>query len=297
MKITKSITARLLFAALLVTGFNNASAQVAQSEVNSKIEELLNWAQNTYPDLFPTSRNTQVFENWRYRSFPSTGLDAGIYLGDSGTYQYQGVYVRGGPFGRNPVYQGTLEEFLSLIPDSGTSSSIAACDTADAPIGFNYSQSGDVVNVWTDGCIKVSDTSSNLCEVPEAQVSRTGISVLTTSTTTSSEFSGIEISLPIFDLDSFVNYNSTICTINAPEQMSNVVVNYDMCLELDEDMFLTLGQEDIITVTPPITYSGKSTSTSRVVSDCFATDAESIVDVYTGEVWINQGGAFVQIAN
>jgi hypothetical protein len=31
------------------------------------------------------------------------------------------------------------------------------------------------------------------------------------------------------------------------------------------------------------------------VDDCFATDAATISDAFTGEVWVNQGGNFVKV--
>lgn len=268
--------------------------QIASADLASDAEALLNWAENTYPELFPSPRATQSLEPWLYRFYPETNTYAGVNKNDNG------VYVMGGPWGDNPTYIDNLPNLISFINNSGGNSNIPACNTANAPAGFSYSQSGNVVTITTNGqCIEIPNTTTNFCETP-VQPTQTGISVLSTSNVTSAEWQGITFnqSLPIDPLASLTG-TSKYCTINAPAEQINLVVNSDICMDMTKQLegsFADLIASGFATVTPPITFATKSTHSGQTVSDCFATDADSIYDAFTQDVWIKQeGGGFVKI--
>lgn len=67
--------------------------QLAAADTASDTETLLNWAQNTYPHLFPGAKTTQSIEPWLYRYYPETQIYVGVKKSDNS------VYVLGGPWG------------------------------------------------------------------------------------------------------------------------------------------------------------------------------------------------------
>ena len=87
--------------------------------------------------------------------------------------------------------------------------------------------------------------------------------------------------------------------MNAPAETANLVVNSDLCLDLTTAITGAIGSLPIdgIVITPPVNYFTKGTSASQSVPDCFETDATTISDALTGEVWINQGGGFVKVGS
>ncbi|MBS0484099.1 MAG: hypothetical protein JSS06_02590, partial [Proteobacteria bacterium] len=180
----------------------------------------------------------------------------------------------------------------------GSDGSIAACDTSGAIDGVFYSQSGNVVTVTSNGqCVLAPDLSkTNLCQTPP-QTTASGISVLGSNTVTSSSIAGLDI--PGFNLLELVNTTANVkhCTKNAPAATANLVVNSDLCLDITAPISETLAGLAIpgIALNPPVKYFTKGTYTSKNVDDCFATDAATISDAFTGEVWVNQGGNFVKV--
>ena len=259
----------------------------AAADTASDTEKLLNWAENTYPQYFPSHQVTQSIDPWLYRFYAETEIYAGVNKNDNS------VYVLGGPWGDTPTRIAALSELVAQIPGS----SIPACNTVNVPAGLVYTQSGNVVNVTTNGqCIPLP-TTNNLCEAPQ-QSSATGISVLTTTNVNSSSIGGITIDMPGIPnpFQSFANNfsNSKHCTMNAPAETASLIINSDVCY----DITTVFGDQyqDIpgVTITPPITMALKDTVTSQQVPDCFATDAATIYDAFTNEVWINQNGSFVK---
>ena len=73
---------------ILVGNIHFASADIA-----SDTERLLNWAEITYPNLFPSCQATQNIEPWIYRYYPESQIYAGVNRND----KY--VYVLGGNSG------------------------------------------------------------------------------------------------------------------------------------------------------------------------------------------------------
>lgn len=268
------------------------SANFASADINSDTETLLNWAENTYSDLFPSHQVTQNIDPWLYRFYPETGIYAGVNRGDNS------AYVLGGPYGPTPTRIAALPELIAQIIDSGGNSSIPGCDTTNAPPGFSYTQSGNVVNIDTGGNCVALPTNNNYCSTPQ-QPTATGISVLTTSTTNSSSFNGLTIDIPNFPnpFQSFANSfsNSKHCTVNVPVDTVNLIVNSDVCFDITSSIGSEFQGLPGVTVKPPVTIDLNTTSTNNPVSDCFATDADSIYDTVTNESWIKQNGTFVKI--
>ncbi|MBS0423425.1 MAG: hypothetical protein JSR71_03125 [Proteobacteria bacterium] len=270
----------------------SAHFQLASATPASDTDKLLNWAEKTFPQFFPSHQATQNIEPWLFRFYPETNVYAGVNKND------QNVYVLGGPWGNNPKVVDTLVNLITQIDNSGGNGSVAACDTTDAVSGVSYSQSGNIVTVTTNGqCVLAPDLSkANLCNIPE-QSTASGISVLGSNRLTSSSISGLEI--PGFDLLGLVNSAADVkhCTKNAPAETANLIVNSDLCLDITAPVTENFAGLSIpgITLSPPVKYFTKGTYTNAIVGDCFATDAASISDAFTGELWVNQGGNFVKV--
>ncbi len=260
----------------------------AAADTASDTEKLLNWAENTYPQYFPTHQVTQNIEPWIYRFYPETGVYAGVNKTDNN------VYALGGPWGNTPALIDTLPNLVALA-GSGNSS-IPACNTVSAPAGMHFTQNGNIVNITTDGCIALP-ISNNVCQVPH-QTAATGISVLTSNNVTSSTISGITIDLPGIPnpFESFANSfsNSKHCTINVPAEGANLIVHTDVCYDMTAQFSGGLEGIPGITINPPITMARKDTTTNQVVPDCFATDADTVFNAVTNESWTKVNGAFVK---
>ncbi|SEM70501.1 hypothetical protein [Nitrosomonas marina] len=273
---------------------------VAAENTASDTDNVLNWAENTYPALFPGHKATQSIDPWLFRFYPETGIYAGVNVNDNN------VYVLGGPWNTATAVD-TLPNLVSFIQNSGGNTSISACNTTNVPDGIFYSQSGNVVTVTTNGqCIPAPDmndpTSSNLCVTPH-QTEASGVSVLSNNTITSSSLNGITTTIPGLPnpFKSIVDAGASVkhCTINAAPDSTNLVVNSDICFDITDSLSGALSSFPIdgIQVTPPITYSSSGTYSGQVVADCFTTDATTISDAFTGEVWVRQNNTFVKIAN
>ncbi|MBY0474112.1 MAG: hypothetical protein K2Q13_03510 [Nitrosomonas sp.] len=264
----------------------------------SDTEKLLNWAENTHREIFPSHQATQNIEPWLFRYYPESNVYAGVNKNDNN------VYVMGGPWGNSPILINTLSSMITQVNNSGGNSGIAACDITNALAGVSYSQSGNVVTMTTNGtCVQAPDlTNTNLCKVPQ-QTTASGISLLGSNTITSSSIEGLSTSIPglpnpfqaIVDAAADVKH----CTINAPAETANLVVNSDLCLDITTVLTDTLAglPVDGIVLTPPVKYITKGTYRTEGVTDCFATDAMSINDAYTGDVWIKQNGNFIKVNN
>ncbi|WP_244072268.1 hypothetical protein [Nitrosomonas sp. PY1] len=261
----------------------------ASADIDSDSEILLNWAENNYSQYFSNHQVTQKIDPWIFRFYPDTGIYAGVNRNDNN------VYVLGGPWADSPTLIDTLPN-LMVLANSGNNS-IPSCDTATAPAGLVYTQSGNVINVTTNGkCISLP-TNNNLCQVPQ-QAAATGISVLTNYEVLSSEFKGFKIDIPGIPnpFESYANNfsKSKHCTINIPAEGANLTINSDVCYDMTAQFGDQYENIPGITITPPITLATKSTAINQSVPDCFATDAESIYDAFAKELWIKKDGAFVK---
>lgn len=285
----------ILSACALVLLFNT---HLAISSTTDNTEILLNWAEQTYPELFPSHQATQNIEPWLFRHYPVPDIYAGVNQNDNG------VYVLGGIWGSNPTFIGSLPDLIDQIANSGGNGNIAACDTTNAPAGITYSQSGNVISATSNGqCVLLPDlTNTSICQVPQ-QTTASGISLLSSNTITSSRMEGLTTSIPGLPnpFQTIVDATANIkhCTINAPTEAANMVVNSDLCFDITTPLSALLADFTLegIVVTPPVNYFFTGTYASEVVTDCFTTDASTISDAFTGEAWTNQNGSFLKTSN
>jgi len=265
--------------------------QTAHADLVSDGELIMDGAQKVYPEFFPSKETTQVFEPWRFRFYPQTGIYVGVNQQDSG------VYLLGGIFGDSPTYVNNSDTVLALINSQlgSTGDNNLICDTSSVPDGFVYEYSANEVNVTTNGqCIKLPDNSS-YCDVkPETDEAgtpvATGYNVLTNTNIALFELHGLAI--PGFDEIAKQAVNSTACIINAPTEFLSYTVNVDICMDITD----TLSAYPI-PLTGPVTTHLISSSVSTKVDDCFATDADVITNVVTKESWMKDfaGGGFTKI--
>lgn len=264
----------LAFSMLTLLG----SVSLASAATTPEIETLLNWAEGRFPQLFSGHEATQISDTWAFRYYPSTGIYAGVNNNE--------VFVLGGPWGTDtPTFIDTLPNLLAQIPGSGGSGSVPACsNTAELPTGMVVTQSGNVVNVTTNGQCIVPPENTNFCESP-AQPQATGISALSTFNMTSSQVTGIT-GLPPELTNTVLPFASslTTCTINAPAE--SPTVSMDICFDVTDQLTGIPGDGFGITIEPPVTFAMVGTTTTQIVSDCLSTDAATVNDAFTGETWI-----------
>jgi hypothetical protein len=82
-------------------------------------EQLLNFAESTFPNFFPVHQSTGTFDPFLFRYYPQTGVYVGVVVKANMGYTLDGVYVMGGPFGDAPMYVGQLSAFITPV-DPGT---------------------------------------------------------------------------------------------------------------------------------------------------------------------------------
>ncbi len=271
-------------------------AHSSKADTASDAEKLLNWAETTFPQYFPSRQGTQSIEPWLFRYYPESRAYAGINKADNN------VYVLGGAFGNTPARIDSLSNLITQINNSGGTGSIAGCDISKVPAGISYSQSGNIVSVTTNGqCVPAPDLSnSNICQAPKQTVA-SGTSLLGTNTVSGSQISGLTITGFPIDIKQIVDATANVkhCTKNAPAETANIIVNSDLCFDITTAIasLIPAGIPGVVT-NPPVTYSTKGTFTSQIVADCFTTEATTVNDAFTGETWIrNKAGVFEKVGS
>lgn len=147
------------------------TAMAAQAQTQVKVsaavspaqaaEQLLNFAESTFPNFFPVHQATGTFDPFLFRFYPQTGIYVGVVVKANMGYTMDGVYVMGGPFGDSPVYVGQLSSFITPV-DPGTGGptgpnngcyDLGLLDTAGTRVDLTYQHigesSGTVSHVWT----------------------------------------------------------------------------------------------------------------------------------------------------
>lgn len=78
------------------------------------IEQLLDFGERNFPQYFPDHRATAVYEKFRYRYYPATGIYLGVAYAVTAAdgLEESGIYVMGGPFGNSPTHVGTLRQYI-----------------------------------------------------------------------------------------------------------------------------------------------------------------------------------------
>lgn len=88
----------------LIAQLNFASATTLADDA----EDIFEWAEKAYSQFFSSERNTDVFDPWLYRYYPSTNVYLGVNNNDAS------VYVLGGVFGNQPVRIDTVTAVLKI---------------------------------------------------------------------------------------------------------------------------------------------------------------------------------------
>lgn len=99
----------------------------ALSDTVSDAEIVFDWAEATYPHLFPNRQVTHNLYPWLYRHYPESGLYVGVNQND------EGVYVLGGSWGESPARIYSLADLLEQIT-SVSKSSTSSCKTVSTVI-------------------------------------------------------------------------------------------------------------------------------------------------------------------
>ena len=180
------------------------SAQVKVSAAVSPAqaaEQLLNYAETTFPNFFPVHQTTSTSDPFLFRYYPQTGVYVGVVVKANMGYTLDGVYVMGGPFGDAPIYVGQLSTFITPV-DPGTGGptgpnngcyDLALLDTAGTRVDLTMQHSGDstgtVTQVWTINGAKTFEGHSTV----ETQMTHTGsLTVSGTTVPTDMEIKGYQ---------------------------------------------------------------------------------------------------------
>lgn len=76
------------------------------------IDQLFDFAQQSYATLFPGHPPSVSSAPYRFRYYPETGIYLGVVISDGPTLKVNGVYAMGGAFGNTPQYLGQLTDFI-----------------------------------------------------------------------------------------------------------------------------------------------------------------------------------------
>lgn len=88
-----------------------ATTAIGVDEIEAA-EQLLDFAERSFPDLFPGHPATALYDGYRYRFHPDTGIYLGVRDGQ--------VYVMGGRFGPAPLAVGALAQFITPAASART---------------------------------------------------------------------------------------------------------------------------------------------------------------------------------
>jgi uncharacterized delta-60 repeat protein len=94
------------------TAATAAPAGLVVVDPQAATEQLLDFAEASFPAYFPGHMATQALAPFVFRHYPATGVYLGVVL-DDGPYSRGGVYVMGGAFGHAPLHVGALTDFVS----------------------------------------------------------------------------------------------------------------------------------------------------------------------------------------
>jgi len=117
----------------------------------SAADQLMDFAEASFKQYFPTHQVTQSLPPFAYRCYAQTGVCLGVVVSSDPAYVTNGVYVLGGPFGSKPLYVGVVSDFITVArtdpgPGPGTASNgcvdLALYETEGTRIEVNYRISG-----------------------------------------------------------------------------------------------------------------------------------------------------------
>lgn len=133
-------------------------------EAFNAIEQLLDFGERNFPQYFPDHRATAVYEKFRYRYYPATGIYLGVAYAVTAAdgLEESGIYVMGGPFGNSPTHVGTLRQYITpetpAVPRSYANwwngTQVAIYPMGTKVVGANQLPQG--CNSWSQQCWKDS---------------------------------------------------------------------------------------------------------------------------------------------
>ena len=149
-------------AAAQLRGALSAQAKVAETvSPEQAAEQLLDFAEATFPTLFPSHPTTATLDPFRFRYYADTGTYVGVVVKPNMGYTMDGIYVMGGIFGDTPVHVGQVSSFI-VPSDPGTGGNGGASNgcydlgllgTTGTQIEVTMQHSGDATGtlkqVWT----------------------------------------------------------------------------------------------------------------------------------------------------
>lgn len=153
---TPAAAASQLRSALSAQAVRLAAVSPAQAA-----DQLMNFAETTFPMFFPSHQSTGTLDPFLYRYYPQTGVYLGVVVKADMGYTMNGVYVMGGPFGDAPIYVGQLTDFITPT-DPGTGGpngpnngcyDLGLMETTGTRVDLTFQHTGDstgtVNHVWT----------------------------------------------------------------------------------------------------------------------------------------------------
>jgi hypothetical protein len=134
-----------------------AAATAVTATPTEAAEQLLDYGEANYSDLFPEQQPSQVFGPFRYRAY-SNGIYLGVVVADTDPgYAVGAVYVMGRQFGSVPMYVAPLTNYITPVPGPDPDSAGNGCydlnllDTEGTRTVIAYQYSGPVTgNVTLD---------------------------------------------------------------------------------------------------------------------------------------------------
>lgn len=107
----------LVALAITAAGARAADSPYGRATPVDAAEQLLDFAEGRFPQLFPTREPSQIFGRFRFRYYPSLGTYVGVAIdtvaGDG--LVEGGVYVLGGGLGDSPMMVGLLDQFITPV--------------------------------------------------------------------------------------------------------------------------------------------------------------------------------------
>ncbi|MEQ1637120.1 MAG: hypothetical protein ABL903_10525 [Methylococcales bacterium] len=297
----------LACAIALMANINSANADLA-----ADADMLFNWGEKAFPQLLSEPQTTQTMPAWYFRYYTKTDLYVGINRADKSVYTLSGkpgaeaIYIDSvpnllqqvaalnPPVNEPPVnVEPQVTEVPLVEPPVQTGSSV--CDTANAPQGVAYNESGNNVRITTGGqCVPFPRTDICLPKSPAPG----GISVLKRLEIQNYSLQGIDFAIPSMAqaVEPQIKSNGSIksCIKNAPQEFANISFDLDGCFDVTERVKDFPSIEGLVKVSPPVTMQLQGNFVTETVSDCFNTDAAIVTDAVTNEVWDKKGGVFVK---
>ena len=260
---TPAAAAAQLRTALSARGAQGAQARVAAAaSPEQAAEQLLDFAEATFPTLFPSHPTTATLDPFRFRYYAETGTYVGVVVKPNMGYTMDGIYVMGGIFGDAPVYVGQVSAYIvPTDPGTGTPTGpnnncydLSLLESTGTRIDITYQHSGDSVgtvsHVWTVNGPKTFEGHSTI----ETQIKMTGtLTIDGEATTIDSDIRGYEKRTGDFAVTSYGSESEIRSSVGG----FNVTFNskgVDNPPSVDHHYGLGLGQS--------VTQSSTTTTTS-----------------------------------